>query len=418
MAWRQVYLIEPDSLPNLVTNTWAPKCNAAAEDYKHGIATAIQMLSPLGAVYIDAGWSGWIGTWAASQMARLMADVIKLAGGAARVRGFVTNVSNYGSTAAEVSYGKTLLQELRKLGLPELSFVVDTSRNAGGQEAGTQKTWCNAQHAGIGHAPTASTGAAHVDAFWWVKPPGESDGTSDATAPRFDPECAKPAALRGAPQAGEWFHDAFVMLVENAKPPLSAAPSYASRGRPSLPPPPPAPPSPPPPAAGPHRPPAPPPPLTAEEFFARQFRQALPPPHPPRHARSSRRRAHSPPPVPPRHPPRARAPREGSFASWRSVATFLSIVALLYVLVRQQCSQRSSSNGSQVSQDDLHLVCAMDEEGRKAKKPKERKALPGATSVDAADEEDEESGERKPLSNMRQEAAKPQKKRTSRSKRR
>ena len=43
----KVFLLEPDSLPNLVTNTWAPKCKAAADDYKQGIAAAIETGLPL-----------------------------------------------------------------------------------------------------------------------------------------------------------------------------------------------------------------------------------------------------------------------------------------------------------------------------------------------------------------------------------
>ena len=68
-----------------------------------------------------------------------------------------------------------------------------------------------------------------------MKPPGESDGTSDAsqTTPdpegkRYDPNCdptkngtmtgAPTNALPNAPSAGSWFPAEFRMLVENAYP--------------------------------------------------------------------------------------------------------------------------------------------------------------------------------------------------------
>ena len=35
--------------------------------------------------------------------------------------------------------------------------------------------------------------------------------------------------MRNSPNAGEWFHDQFVMLMRNAKPPLDQAPSYEPR---------------------------------------------------------------------------------------------------------------------------------------------------------------------------------------------
>jgi cellulose 1,4-beta-cellobiosidase len=53
-----------------------------------------------------------------------------------------------------------------------------------------------------------------------VKPPGESDGSADPSAPRFDPACTNPDATPGAPQAGQWFHDYFVQLARNASPAL------------------------------------------------------------------------------------------------------------------------------------------------------------------------------------------------------
>lgn len=79
-----------------------------------------------------------------------------------------------------------------------------------------------------------------VDAFVWVKPGGESDGTSDTSAERYDAHCGAEAALQPAPEAGTWFQVSlhsfvltrvrglmlylqayFQQLVENANPPLS-----------------------------------------------------------------------------------------------------------------------------------------------------------------------------------------------------
>ena len=55
-------IIEPDSLPNLVTNINATACAAAASDYKAGVAYALKTLNlPNVAMYIDAGHGGWLG---------------------------------------------------------------------------------------------------------------------------------------------------------------------------------------------------------------------------------------------------------------------------------------------------------------------------------------------------------------------
>ena len=53
--------------------------------------------------------------------------------------------------------------------------------------------------------PTTNTGDALEDAFVWVKPGGEADGTSNSTAPRYDYHCGYSDALQPAPQAGTWF---------------------------------------------------------------------------------------------------------------------------------------------------------------------------------------------------------------------
>ena len=261
----KVFVLEPDSLPNVVTNMGRPKCAMVAEDYKNGIAIAIRRLGPLGTVYVDVGWSGWIGTWSATRMAEVLLEVFELAGTAASyVRGFVTNVSNYGSVSAEAAYATTLRAALAAKGQGNLAYIVDTGRNGADRPMGT---WCNPRGAGMGEPPKANPPAPYADAFFWIKPPGESDGVSQSTAPRFDPECAKGGTWTGAPQAGEWFSESFVELVQQASPPLSRAPSYVPEVRPSSPP---IPPDAPPPPPQPSPPPAPPEPVSDDDFFQEQ----------------------------------------------------------------------------------------------------------------------------------------------------
>jgi cellulose 1,4-beta-cellobiosidase len=73
--------------------------------------------------------------------------------------------------------------------------------------------------AGLGERPAASPKPG-LDAYVWIKPPGESDGVSDPSAPRFDAQCAAQDASTGAPQAGQWFDSYFVALATNANPAL------------------------------------------------------------------------------------------------------------------------------------------------------------------------------------------------------
>lgn len=78
--------------------------------------------------------------------------------------------------------------------------------------------WCNVKGAGFGTRPTTSTGSELIDAIVWVKPGGESDGTSDSSAVRYDSFCGESDAAKPAPEAGSWFQDYFNSLVVNASP--------------------------------------------------------------------------------------------------------------------------------------------------------------------------------------------------------
>jgi cellulose 1,4-beta-cellobiosidase len=76
--------------------------------------------------------------------------------------------------------------------------------------------WCNAKGTGFGRRPAVTKESPLLDAFVWVKPGGECDGTS-TPGPRFDSFCGteKAEAMQGAPEAGSWFQKYFVQLLEN-----------------------------------------------------------------------------------------------------------------------------------------------------------------------------------------------------------
>lgn len=260
-----VLIIEPDSLPNLITNVDIPACAAAQKSgvYVEGITYAIEKLGSLPNVhtYLDIGHSGWLG-WPASmdQAVTLYADLIKAiqSSGTISIRGLATNVANYiplvepflqpsnqsvlSSTFYEYNpifdestYVKTLSSKFSEAGLPDLGFVIDTGRNGwkvvdNGQpidQRPKRGSWCNIKNAGIGDLPTISprSDLPMLDAILWIKPPGESDGgSSPALATvgnkRFDPSCdpSVPAndAFENAPAAGRWFNYGYQQLMINS----------------------------------------------------------------------------------------------------------------------------------------------------------------------------------------------------------
>ncbi|KAF2152180.1 glycoside hydrolase family 6 protein [Myriangium duriaei CBS 260.36] len=227
-------VIEPDSLANIVTNMAISKCANAASTYKELVTYAIQTLNlPNVSMYLDAGHAGWLG-WSANigPAATLFGQLYASAGQPAAVRGLATNVANYNafsiatcpsytsgdSNCDENRYINALSPLLTSAGFPA-HFIVDTSRN------GVQPTqqnawgdWCNIKGTGFGVRPTTATGNTLVDAFVWVKPGGESDGTSDSSAERYDSTCGLSDALSPAPEAGTWFQAYFQQLLTNANP--------------------------------------------------------------------------------------------------------------------------------------------------------------------------------------------------------
>lgn len=96
--------------------------------------------------------------------------------------------------------------------------IIDTGRNG---KSGLRKEWgdwCNVIGAGFGKRPTSTTGSSYADAFVWVKPGGESDGTSDTSATRYDSFCGKEDAFKPSPEAGTWNQAYFEQLLKNANP--------------------------------------------------------------------------------------------------------------------------------------------------------------------------------------------------------
>ena len=92
-------------------------------------------------------------------------------------------MSNYNATNLEQAFGA---QVLNALGNPAgLAQVIDTSRNGNGANG----EWCDAPGRAIGPSPTLQTGTATVDAYLWVKVPGEADGCI-AGAGQFVPDRA------------------------------------------------------------------------------------------------------------------------------------------------------------------------------------------------------------------------------------
>ncbi len=293
---RIVAIIEPDSLPNAVTNQSKPACATATPFYETGVEYALNKLHAISNVYtyVDIAHSAWLG-WPSNLQpaANELAKVAKATtAGVASVDGFISDTANttpttepflpnptlnvggnpldsvtfyqFNPTFDEQTYDNLMYTALVTAGFPStIGILIDTSRNGWGGSArptalnSTPTTatayvaankidqrpfrgdWCNQNGAGIGARPVAQPfgASAHIIAFVWIKPPGESDGDyPTATHTHGDPHCDPNStntdgnggtyatgAIPGFDvPAGQWFAFQFQQLVTNAFPALGA----------------------------------------------------------------------------------------------------------------------------------------------------------------------------------------------------
>jgi cellulose 1,4-beta-cellobiosidase len=285
---RVAVVVEPESLHHLLVPDPVPACAEViqADAYRLGVRHVLDRLDPIPNVYpyLDAANSGLIGFESnLGPAASLYASIVRgTAGGMSSIAGFALNTANYVPVEETLLPDPNLMvggQPLRSAGFyewnpvfdaadlvdrlyptlvslgfpPSIGFVVDTSRNgwhgppssppgiptSAEQAVNWLRTdrrlarwnWCNQVGAGLGERPRAAP-RAHVDAYMWVKVPGESDGVSDITLPearQMEPMCdpwgwgpggQRSGAMAGAPPRGEWFPLAFGGLVRRAYPPL------------------------------------------------------------------------------------------------------------------------------------------------------------------------------------------------------
>ena len=290
---RAVVILEPDALGNLPSNCGGPTTNYPfTDDERYAeiqYAVAALEAQPGVSVYLDGTHSAWQSVGTMTQ--RL------LTAGVQNAQGFFINVSNYQPTPNLLDYGTwisdciaivtdpsnaffdnpgacasqyypanpsdfstwglTTAWYAQNMGnaVATTHFVVDTSRNGDGpnnMQAYAQApydqpssvigtlaggNWCNPPNSGLGLRPTANTGVPLLDAYLWVKTPGQSDGQCDAaggvrawdytayTQPSWPADAASQALFdplwgMDDPAAGAWFSQQALQLAQEASPAL------------------------------------------------------------------------------------------------------------------------------------------------------------------------------------------------------
>jgi endoglucanase len=237
----------------------------AAADRFTQLSHAVDALTglPSTAVYLDGTHTGWLG----------VGDITDrlLKAGVERADGFFLNVSNYEETAkleyyagwvsdcialststapsaswwepsfcasqyfpanpadistwplTEAAYDKAFADTgLVRDRAAQKHAVLDTSRNGQGPwtaPAGKYpdpEVWCNPPDRGLGRTPTTATTNPVIDAYLWIKVPGESDGQCyRGTGGPLDPE-----RQMVDPPAGQWFAEQAAELIALAQEPV------------------------------------------------------------------------------------------------------------------------------------------------------------------------------------------------------
>jgi endoglucanase len=290
---KAVVILEPDALGNMPSDCGLPVSVYPFTDSERigELQYAVSALEqdPGASVYLDGTHSAWQSVGTITQ--RLLEANVQDA------QGFFLNVSNYQPTAELLDYGAwisdciamvtdssnadydtpsacasqyypatqsdfstwdlTTQWYAQNMGnaVATTHFVIDTSRNADGpnnmqeyanppydQPASDISTlasgnWCNPPDSGLGIRPTTDTGVPLLDAYLWVKTPGQSDGQCDAaggvrawdyslyTQPGW-PTTASAQSLfdplwgTDDPAAGDWFPQQALQLAQLATPAL------------------------------------------------------------------------------------------------------------------------------------------------------------------------------------------------------
>jgi endoglucanase len=290
---KAIVILEPDALGNMPSNCGLPSSVYPFTDSERlaelKYAVGALKADPGVSVYLDGTHSAWQSVGTITQ--RLLAADVRDA------QGFYVNVSNYQPTPELLDYGTWISDCIAMVtdssnayynnpsacasqyypatqsdfstwnlttqwyaqhmgsAVATTHFVIDTSRNGDGpnnmhayasapydQPASVIGTlasgnWCNPPASGLGISPTADTGVPLLDAYLWVKTPGQSDGQCDAaggvrawdyslyTQPGW-PATASAQFLFDPlwgvddPAAGAWFPQQALQLAQLAAPGL------------------------------------------------------------------------------------------------------------------------------------------------------------------------------------------------------
>lgn len=196
---KAIVIVEPDAVAAIGNQDVSGDACLSDEqlaDRYEALRYAVEKLASLAntTVYLDAGNSSWNGD--IDTLSQRLAKA-----GLEKADGFSLNVSNFQTNQDTIQYGKAVAERT-----DTKHFVIDTSRNGLGKyqnDVHPEYNWCNPPGRALGQAPTTRTGQALVDAYLYIKHPGESDGQDSDKNKCFD-----------GPAAGQWWPEYALGLIK------------------------------------------------------------------------------------------------------------------------------------------------------------------------------------------------------------
>lgn len=160
--------LEADAIAHTIGNTSCMSPQQKEERYaliKQTVVALTQSPRVL-AVYIDAGHPDWLPD------PSVLVEPLKKSG-IEQARGIAANVSFFAETPVVSAWTSELINQLGG----DKGALIDTSRNGRGIHAASgDARWCNPPGRGLGSRPTTLVQDKNVDAYFWGKNIGESDG--------------------------------------------------------------------------------------------------------------------------------------------------------------------------------------------------------------------------------------------------
>lgn len=180
-----VFSVEADAIPHAAKNSCL---NQKQIDERYELLRAVTKklhhAPHVVGVYIDAGHSEWYTD------PYDLVEPLKRAG-VSDADGIAVNVSFYVETKVITAWSQKLVQALGG----KHGVIIDTSRNGNGVPPLNVKgeaRWCNSKGRALGLTPTTNLASENIDAYFWGKVVGDSDGSCFGNQPAgtFDPTIA------------------------------------------------------------------------------------------------------------------------------------------------------------------------------------------------------------------------------------